>query len=57
MKRLMDMGQVSYEEAAKTWNMGLGMLVIVPAEEFERSLEFLDDAGFEHVLLGEIVQK
>ena len=38
-----------------TFNMGVGMSVVVPRSEADRALEILKGAGEEPVVLGEIV--
>ena len=38
-----------------TFNMGVGMSVVVPGSEADRALEILRGAGEEPVVLGEIV--
>ena len=39
-----------------TFNMGIGMAVIVPENEVEKSLEILKQAGEEAYLIGEVVE-
>ncbi len=41
MLRLMEIGNVSKEEAMKTWNMGTGMVLFVPEAEVAKALEHL----------------
>lgn len=41
MLRLMEIGKVSEKEAYKTWNMGLGMLLICPEKEGKKMDGFL----------------
>ena len=38
-----------------TFNMGVGMSVVVPRESAERSLEILKDSGIDAYVIGEIV--
>jgi len=48
------LGQVSDEEMAKVFNMGIGMVVVVPADEVYASLDALRTAGHRAVQIGEI---
>jgi phosphoribosylformylglycinamidine cyclo-ligase len=47
-------GQVSDDEMRKVFNLGIGMVVVVPAEEAHRSLDVLRTEGHRAVQLGEI---
>ena len=55
MLKLMEIGIVSQEEAYKTWNMGVGMLLIVSPDEQEKTLEICADAGYEAQVVGSIL--
>jgi phosphoribosylformylglycinamidine cyclo-ligase len=50
---IQELGKVSNEEMFRVFNMGLGMLVVIPAEQVEQALEALPYASY-HV--GEIVE-
>lgn len=52
MRKLMEIGGVDADEAARTWNMGVGMLVIVGSEDEGEAMELLGAEGFEPVRLG-----
>ena len=39
-----------------TFNMGIGMCVIVPANEAEKAMNILKDAGEEAYLIGEVIE-
>ena len=54
MKKLMELGNVSEEEAYKTWNMGVGMILIVSPEEQEKTLQICKDEGYEALVVGNI---
>lgn len=47
-------GNIHIEEMYSTFNMGIGMVVIVSKEEAEEILNLLEEQGEEGVLLGEI---
>lgn len=53
MLKLMEMGKISEEEARKTWNMGTGMIVVLPESEVEKALSILNEV-FEAKVVGEI---
>ncbi len=36
---------MSFEDAARVWNMGIGYVVVVPVTEAERTMEILSEAG------------
>ena len=48
-------GGISERDMFNTFNMGVGMSVVVPGSEADRALEILRGAGEEPVVLGEIV--
>lgn len=53
MLKLIEMGGVSEEEAWKTWNMGTGMLIILPKIDAQVALQNFE--GFEIKLVGKVV--
>ena len=52
MLKLMELGIVSKEEAYKTWNMGVGMILVISPEEQEKTLEICADKGYEAQVIG-----
>lgn len=54
MKKLQELGEVTDEEAYKTWNMGVGMLMVVAQDEVDKVLEALKHEGIEAVAAGEV---
>lgn len=52
MKRLMELGNVSEDEAYKTWNMGVGMVLI--SNDTEKIQEICENHGIESSIIGEI---
>ena len=48
-------GSVPRREMFNTFNMGIGMTVVVAREEAEKAMEVLQAAGEQPVRLGEIV--
>jgi len=53
MLRLMEMGNVSEDDAEETWNMGTGMLVIVAPEDVDAAIEGLGE--FEVKAIGKVI--
>ncbi len=49
-------GGVSEHDMFNTYNMGVGMSVVVPADEAEKALEILKANGVEAYTIGEIVE-
>ena len=49
-------GGISRQEMYNTYNMGVGMSIVVPREAVERSLEILKANGEDAYVLGEIVE-
>ena len=54
MLKLQELGNVSDEEAYKTWNMGVGMLMVVDSPDADKVLEALKNEGIEAVLTGKV---
>ena len=49
-------GGISEHDMFNTYNMGVGMSVVVPAEEADRALEILRDNGVDAYTIGEITE-
>ena len=49
-------GNIPMRDMYNTFNMGIGMAIIVPEEEVEKSLQILKDCGEEAYLIGEVVE-
>lgn len=54
MKKLQELGNVSDEEAYKTWNMGVGMMAIVNTSDADAVVEALRNEGVEAVVAGKV---
>jgi len=52
---LQRLGEVSDEEMAKVFNLGLGMIAVVPANEAYKAIDVLRNHGHRAVEIGEIV--
>ncbi len=49
-------GGISERDMFNTYNMGVGMSVVVPAAETEKAIRILKDQGVDAYLIGEIVE-
>jgi len=50
------LGNVPHDEMMRTFNMGLGMLLVVPAKKFKKAQTVLDRAGEKYYAVGRIVK-
>lgn len=57
MKKLQEFGDVSDEEAYKTWNMGVGMMMVVAQDDVDKVIELLKHEGVEAVAAGEVIKE
>ena len=55
-KLIAERGNIPERDMYNTFNMGIGMAVIVPEKEVEKSLKILKEAGEEAYLIGEVVE-
>ena len=49
-------GGISERDMFNTYNMGVGMSVVVPAAEADKALQILRDQGVDAYLIGEIIE-
>ena len=54
-KTLKKMGEIADEEMFRTFNMGVGMCLVVPADQADAALSALENAGETGRVVGEIV--
>jgi len=54
-KLIAEKGNISERDMFNTYNMGVGMSVVVPAAEQEKALEILKANGVDAYVIGEIV--
>lgn len=54
MSKIMEMGDVSREEAYRTWNMGVGMILI--SNDVEKVAEICEKYGVKSQVIGEVVE-
>ncbi|MGA8836350.1 MAG: AIR synthase-related protein, partial [Candidatus Sulfotelmatobacter sp.] len=55
-EHLQQLGNVPQEEMLRTFNMGLGMLVVVPLAKFKKAQGVLDRVGEKAYTVGRIVK-
>jgi len=55
-EHLQTLGNVEQEEMLRTFNMGLGMLLVVPAKKFKKAQGLLERAGEKAYTVGRIVK-
>ena len=55
-KLIAERGNIPERDMYNTFNMGIGMAVIVPESEVEKSLEILKQEGEEAYLIGEVIE-
>lgn len=55
-KLIAERGNIPERDMYNTFNMGIGMAVIVPESEAEKSLEILKQEGEEAYLIGEVIE-
>jgi phosphoribosylformylglycinamidine cyclo-ligase len=53
---LQSLGNVPQDEMMRTFNMGLGMLLVVPSKKFKKAETVLDRAGEKYYAVGRIVK-
>ena len=53
---LQQLGSVEPEEMLRTFNMGIGLIAVVPAEKFKRAKSMLDRAGEKFCVIGRTVK-
>jgi len=49
-------GNIPERDMYNTYNMGVGMSIVVPAEEAELSLNILKENGIDAYVIGEIIE-
>ncbi len=53
---LQQLGSVEQEEMLRTFNMGIGLIAVVPADKFRRAKSMLDRAGEKFCVIGRTVK-
>lgn len=55
-EHLRELGHVEQEEMLRTFNMGIGLIAVVPAEKFKRAKGLLERAGEKFYIIGRTVK-
>jgi phosphoribosylformylglycinamidine cyclo-ligase len=55
-EHLQQLGNVAQDEMLRTFNMGIGLIVVVPAEKVKKAKAVLNRANERHVIIGRIVR-
>ena len=55
-EHLQQLGNVAQDEMLRTFNMGIGLIAVVPADRFKRCKSMLDRAGEKSYVIGRIVK-
>jgi len=55
-EHMQKIGNIEQAEMMRTFNMGIGMILIVPAKKFKRAQSLLDRAGEKGYVIGRIVK-
>ena len=54
---LQQLGNVSQEEMFRTFNMGIGLIAVIPAEQLKKAKAILNRANERHCVIGRIVTR
>ncbi len=54
-EHLRELGNVEQEEMFRTFNMGIGLIAVVPAEQVKKAKAILNRANERHYLIGKVV--
>ncbi len=54
MRKLQELGKISDEEAYKTWNMGVGMVLVTP--DVEKTIEIAQKHGIKAQQIGIVTE-
>ena len=55
-EHLQQLGNVEQEEMLRTFNMGIGLIAVIPADKFRRAKSMLDRAGEKFCMIGRTVK-
>ena len=53
---LQKIGDISEKDMYNTFNMGIGMAIIVSREDVQKSMQILQDCGEKAYIIGEIIE-
>jgi phosphoribosylformylglycinamidine cyclo-ligase len=55
-EHLQELGKVPQEEMLRTFNMGMGMLLVIPAAKFKKAQSVLERVGEKAYTIGRIIK-
>jgi phosphoribosylformylglycinamidine cyclo-ligase len=55
-EHLQHLGNVEQEEMLRTFNMGIGLIVVIPAEQIKKAKAVLNRANERHCIIGRVVR-
>jgi phosphoribosylformylglycinamidine cyclo-ligase len=55
-EHLQQLGNVAQEEMLRTFNMGIGLIAVIPAEKIKKAKAILNRANERHCLIGRVVR-
>jgi phosphoribosylformylglycinamidine cyclo-ligase len=55
-EHLQALGNVEQEEMLRTFNMGIGLIAVIPAEKIKKAKAILNRANERHVIIGRVVR-
>jgi len=53
---MQELGNVPQDDMMRTFNMGIGMVLVVPAKKFKKAQTLLEKAGEKSYTIGRIVR-
>ncbi len=54
---LQELGNVDQDEMFRTFNMGIGLIAVIPAEQIKKARAILNRANERHCMIGRIIGK
>jgi phosphoribosylformylglycinamidine cyclo-ligase len=54
MTKMMELGNVARDEAYKTWNMGIGMFIVVSPDQADTLISALSEEGIQAQVMGKV---
>jgi phosphoribosylformylglycinamidine cyclo-ligase len=55
-EHLQELGSVDRDEMFRTFNMGIGLIAVIPAEKLKRAKAILNRANERHCVIGRVVR-
>jgi phosphoribosylformylglycinamidine cyclo-ligase len=55
-EHLQKLGNVEEQEMLRTFNMGIGLIAVIPAEKYKKAKALLDRSSEKHYVIGRIIR-